>query len=40
MAVSGFLVDVQKVEDAEMDGWKEQFPDAFNRQIDEATGVC
>ena len=40
MAVSGFLVDVQKVTDAEMDGWKKQFPDSFARKIDEATGVC
>ena len=40
MVVSGFLVDVQKVTDAEMDGWKKQFPDAFARKIDEATGVC
>jgi trimethylamine-N-oxide reductase (cytochrome c) len=40
MAVSGFLVDVQKVTDAEMDEWKRQFPDSFTRKSDEATGVC
>jgi trimethylamine-N-oxide reductase (cytochrome c) len=40
MAVSGFLVDVQKVTDEEMDGWKKKFPEAFARKIDKATGVC
>jgi trimethylamine-N-oxide reductase (cytochrome c) len=40
MAVSGFLVDVQKVTDAEMGAWKKAFPDAFARKIDKATGVC
>ncbi len=40
MVVSGFLVEVEKVTDAEMNGWKKQFPDAFARKIDEATGVC
>jgi trimethylamine-N-oxide reductase (cytochrome c) len=40
MAVSGFLVEVAKVTDEEMDGWKNQFPEAFARKIDPATGVC
>jgi trimethylamine-N-oxide reductase (cytochrome c) len=40
MVVTGFLVDVQKVEDAEMDGWKQQYPEAFERKIDEGCGVC
>jgi trimethylamine-N-oxide reductase (cytochrome c) len=40
MAVSGFLVDVEVVSDEEMDGWKQSFPEAFARKIDEAAGVC
>jgi trimethylamine-N-oxide reductase (cytochrome c) len=40
MVVSGFLVDVQKVTDAEMDAWKKKYPDAFARKVDEAAGVC
>jgi trimethylamine-N-oxide reductase (cytochrome c) len=40
MATSGFLVEVQKVTDAEMEGWRRDYPEAFNRKIDEATGVC
>ena len=40
MAVSGFLVEVQKVTDEEMDGWKAKFPEAFARKINNATGVC
>ena len=40
MATSGFLVEVAKVTDAEMDGWKRDCPDAFARKIDYAAGVC
>jgi len=40
MVVSGFLVDVAKVTDDEMAGWKEAYPEAFKRHIDEACGVC
>ncbi len=40
MVVSGFLVDVRKVTDAEMDDWRKKFPESFARKIDEATGVC
>ena len=40
MVVSGFLVDVQKVTDEEMDAWKRKYPKAFARKIDEAAGVC
>ena len=40
MVVSGFLVDVQKVADAEMEGWKKQYPESFARKIDPAAGVC
>ncbi len=40
MAVSGFLVEVQKVTDEEMDGWKKQYPEAFARKVDNDCGVC
>ncbi|MDR0850979.1 MAG: molybdopterin-dependent oxidoreductase [Clostridiales Family XIII bacterium] len=40
MVVSGFLVEVQKVTDAEMESWKKQFPDSFGRKVDEGCGVC
>ena len=40
MATSGFLVDVAKVTDDEMEGWKRDYPDAFARKIDYACGVC
>jgi trimethylamine-N-oxide reductase (cytochrome c) len=40
MAVSGFLVEVEKVTDAEMDGWKRDYPEVFARKVDPAAGVC
>jgi len=40
MATSGFLVEVAKVTDKEMDGWKRDYPESFARKIDYATGVC
>jgi trimethylamine-N-oxide reductase (cytochrome c) len=40
MVVSGFLVDIAKVTDGEMAAWKERYPDAFSRTIDEGSGVC
>ncbi len=40
MAVSGFLVEIERVTDEEMDGWKRDYPEAFARKIDEAAGVC
>ena len=40
MAVSGFLVEVEKVTDEEMEGWKHDYPEAFARKIDPAAGVC
>jgi len=36
----GFLVDVAKVSDDEMDEWKAKYPDSFARKVDEACGVC
>jgi len=40
MATSSFLVEVEKVTDAEMAGWKRDYPEAFARKIDPAAGVC
>ena len=39
MVVSGFLVEVAKVTDEEMDGWRRDYPEAFARDYDPATGV-
>ena len=40
MAVSGFLVEVQKVTDEEMAGWMRDYPEAFARKVDYDAGVC
>jgi len=40
MATSGFLVEVKKVADEEMEGWKRDYPEAFARKLDYAAGVC
>ena len=40
MATSGYLVEVAKVTDEEMEGWKRDYPAAFARKIDEACGIC
>jgi hypothetical protein len=39
MVVSGFLVEVAKVTDEEMAAWRRDYPEAFNRDYDAATGV-
>ncbi|MFC1860881.1 molybdopterin-dependent oxidoreductase [Chloroflexota bacterium] len=38
-ATSGFLVEVQPVKMAEMEGWKEKYPEAFAREYDPAAGL-
>lgn len=38
-AVSGYLVEAAKVEDAEMDQWKTEYPEAFARDYDQAIGI-
>ena len=38
-AVTGYLVEAAKVEDAEMEGWKRDYPDAFARDYDPAIGI-
>jgi trimethylamine-N-oxide reductase (cytochrome c) len=40
MVVSGFLVEIEKLEDSEMTEWKTKYPEAFARKIDDAAGVC
>jgi anaerobic selenocysteine-containing dehydrogenase len=39
MATSGFLVDVAKVTMAEMEAWREKYPEAFSRTYDPASGL-
>jgi len=39
MATSGFLVEVQKVTMAEMEAWREKYPEAFAREYDPASGL-
>ena len=39
MATSGYLVDVQKVTAAEMEEWREKFPQAFERDYAPAAGL-
>ena len=39
MATSGFLVDVAKVTMAEMEEWREKYPEAFARDYDPAAGL-
>jgi anaerobic selenocysteine-containing dehydrogenase len=39
MATSGFLAEVQKVTQVEMEEWKKLYPDAFTREYDPASGL-
>jgi trimethylamine-N-oxide reductase (cytochrome c) len=39
MATSGYLVDVEKVTMAEMETWREKYPEAFSRDYDPAAGL-
>jgi trimethylamine-N-oxide reductase (cytochrome c) len=38
-ATSGYVVEVQKVSIAEMDEWRRQYPGAFEREYDPASGL-
>ena len=38
-ATSGFLVEVEKVSMAEMNEWRQQYPEAFEREYDPASGL-
>ena len=39
MAVNGFLVEVEKVTLAQMEEWRKQYPEAFEREYDPASGL-
>jgi trimethylamine-N-oxide reductase (cytochrome c) len=38
-ATSGYLVEVEKVTAAQMEKWKQQYPEAFTREYDQASGL-
>jgi trimethylamine-N-oxide reductase (cytochrome c) len=40
MATSGFLVEVARVGEEEMARWRRDYPEAFERKLDNAAGVC
>ena len=39
MATSGYLVEVEKVSMAQMEDWKERYPEAFAKEYDPASGL-
>ena len=39
MATSGYLVDVRKVSMEEYKTWNDKYPESFNREYDEASGL-
>jgi trimethylamine-N-oxide reductase (cytochrome c) len=39
MATSGFLVEAEKVSPAQMEKWKQRYPEAFEREYDPASGL-
>jgi hypothetical protein len=39
MATSGYLVEVEKVTMAEMAEWRQQYPEAFEKEYDPASGL-
>ncbi len=38
-ATSGYLVEVEKLKMEEMEEWKRQYPDAFDKEYDPASGL-
>ena len=38
-AVTGYLLEVEKLSQAEYDEWKEKYPEAFARDYDPAIGI-
>jgi hypothetical protein len=38
-ATSGYLVEVERVSGSQMEEWKRQYPDAFAREYDPASGL-
>ena len=39
-ATTGFLVEVEKVSMTQMEEWKDQYPEAFKREYNSASGLC
>jgi len=39
MATSGYLVEVNKLSEKEMDMWRKEYPEAFEREYDPASGL-
>ena len=39
MATSGYLVEVERVTMAQMEEWKNQYPEAFEKEYDPASGL-
>jgi anaerobic selenocysteine-containing dehydrogenase len=39
-ATTSYLVQVEKLSGAEMDRWRRDYPEAFEREYDPATGLC
>ncbi len=39
MATSGYLVEVEKVTMSQMEGWKQHYPEAFEKEYDPASGL-
>jgi trimethylamine-N-oxide reductase (cytochrome c) len=39
MACNAFLVDIEKLDPKEMEEWRKQYPEAFNRDYDPAYGL-
>ncbi|GAH20393.1 unnamed protein product, partial [marine sediment metagenome] len=39
MATSGYLVEVEKVSMAQMEQWQQQYPEAFEKEYDPASGL-
>jgi trimethylamine-N-oxide reductase (cytochrome c) len=40
MATTAYLVQVEKLSGAEMDLWRRDYPEAFEREYDPASGLC
>jgi anaerobic selenocysteine-containing dehydrogenase len=38
-ATGGYLVEVEKVSFAQLEDWRKQYPEAFNREYDRASGL-
>ena len=39
LATSGYLVEVERVSMAKMEAWRKQYPEAFEREYDPASGL-